>query len=86
MKTQYVIFEKDLKRRRAFVNYIMKHYEIKRNHGQDKEYMINSKFPFLLDLKEKVFFALESITCCARLSQKKQIISIKEFLKSVKKA
>ena len=84
MKKQYIIQESNQERRKELINYVLNHYKIKRNHGQSKEYLLQSKFPLVLDLQEKYFFALESITCCAISSQKHQIITFDEFLKNVK--
>lgn len=83
MKKQFIIQELNKERREQLINYILSHYKMKKNHGQSKEYMLNSKFPLVIDFEEKYFFALESITCCAIASQNKSIISFEQFLKYV---
>lgn len=81
MKTQFIIQESNPKKRKEMVEYILKNYSIKNHHHQSKEYMIQSPYPLVLDIKENFFFALESITCCAMASQNHQILTFEEFLK-----
>ena len=45
--------------------------------------MCRSKFPFVVDLKKKILYVCESITCCALASQNKRIISVKDFKEGV---
>ena len=47
----------------------------------DKEYMINSNFPFGIDTKHKKIILIESITVCACAAQNNQILSFEEFQK-----
>ena len=79
-RTQYIITEGDKNKRRDFFDYIMNKYDYKIIH-HDKEHMINSKFPFVVDHKDKVFWVCESITCCAAAAQNGVIITIGEFKK-----
>ena len=80
MRTQFIIREGDKNKRREFYDYIMNKFNYKIIH-HDKEHMINSKFPFVVDYKDKVFWVCESITCCAMAQQNGVIITIDEFKK-----
>ena len=60
---QYIVEEKDRKQREYFYNYIHGKYEIE--DVMDLEYMINNKYPFVIDLKEKTLWVCTSITCLA---------------------
>ncbi len=80
MRTQYIIKESDKDKRREFYDYIMDKYNYKIIH-HDKEHMINSKFPFVIDHKKKEFYVCESITCCALAEQNGLIITIDEYKK-----
>ena len=43
--------------------------------------MINSKFPFVVDHKDKVFWVCESVACCAAAAQNGILITVDEFEK-----
>lgn len=77
MKKQYIIQETDKEKRKEFYEYIINNFNLIVEF--DKDYMINSNFPFVVDFKEKNFWVCESITCCACAAQKKRIITIKDF-------
>lgn len=76
---QYIVSIDVEKNRYDFINYIKKNYKLKFRF--DDEYMINSKFPFVVDFKRKDFWVCESITCCACAAQNGLIISFEEFIK-----
>ena len=77
MKTQFIVQEHDIIERREFYNYIHENYEIMDK--MDPEVMINDHFPFVVDLKEKILWVCNSITCLAAASQTHQIITISAF-------
>lgn len=77
MKKQYIIQESDKAKREEFYEYIINNFDLFVEF--DKTHMINSSFPFVVDFKEKNFWVCESVTCCACASQKKRILTIKEF-------
>ena len=79
-RTQYMIKESNKNKRKEFYDYIVDKYNFKIIH-HNKEEMINSKFPFVVDFKEKVFWVCESISCCAAAQQAGVIITIDEFKK-----
>ena len=79
MKKQYIVSEKDTKKREEFYDYIISNFNLKTSYPYEKERFINSIFPFIVDLKRKDFWVCESITCCACASQCKRIINIEEF-------
>ena len=83
IRTQFIIREGNKNKRREFYDYIMNKYSYKIIH-HDKEHIINSKFPFVVDHKEKVFWVYESITCCAMAQQNEVIITIDKFKKDIK--
>ena len=58
---QYIVEVKD--KREYFYNYIHNKYNIK--DVMDIDYMINNKYPFVIDLKEKTLWVCTSITCLA---------------------
>ena len=49
-----------------------------------KDYMIHSKFPFVIDFKDNSFWVCESITCCACAAQREKILTPREFFNKVK--
>ena len=65
------------KRRKLFINSMISSYKLKPK--DDMEYMLNSKFPFVIDFNLKIIWVLDSITCLACASMNHQIISEKEF-------
>ena len=81
MKKQYIVSEKDPKKREDFYNYIINNYNLKISYPYKKERFINNIFPFVIDFKENTFWICNSITSLACASQNKQIITIKEFKK-----
>lgn len=44
-----------------------------------KDSIINSKFPFYVDLEKREVIVIESITICACAAHYKQILSFEEF-------
>ena len=52
MRTQFIISESDKNKRREFYDFIMNKYNYEVIH-HDKEHMINSIFPFVVDHKTK---------------------------------
>ena len=68
--------EKD--KRGEFYNYLV---DNNYNVLEDKEFIINSPFPFIISTKAKVVSILNSVTCCAQASQAKKIITVEEFIK-----
>ena len=81
MKKQFIVQGHGYLERALFYQYIHNNFKIK--DMIDKEYMCHSNFPFVVDLKEKKLYILESITCCACASQAKKIININEFKECV---
>lgn len=82
MKRQYIVSEHGYLNRCLFYKYVHDNYKIKDVY-YDKEYMCRSKFPFVVDLKKKILYVCESITCCALASQNKRIIIVKDFKEGV---
>lgn len=82
MKTQYIVQGHGYIERSMFYNYIHNRYKIK-DINYTKEEMCQSTFPFIVDLKKKKLYILESITCCAIASQNNKIIKIEEFKEGV---
>ena len=68
-KTTYIVEPKD---REEFYNYLRDNQYIRKHFT--KEDIINSKFPFYIDVKKKTFTIIASITCCACAASNKQII------------
>lgn len=68
------------KNREEIYDYIHDNYEVI-DYVRNKEYMLKSSFPFILDLEDNTLGLLESITSCAMASQNNQIISLEEFKK-----
>ena len=79
MRTQFIVEENDIHKREDFYDYIVNKYDLKILYPYEKERFINSKFPFIVDFKEKNFWVCESITCCAMAAQNHVIITIDEF-------
>ncbi len=77
-KEQYMVHDSDLFNRNAFYEYIVNTYaNLKVRMDRDK--MVNNKFPFVIDFKDKSFWVCESVTCCACAAQKKKILTIERF-------
>ena len=79
----YLVREKDINKRIAFYNYLHEKYNIK-DYIFSKEEIINSFFPFLVNMESKKVSICNSITVCACASQCKKIISINEFKNQMK--
>ena len=84
MRTQFIVEEHDKLKREQFYNYINDKYNFNNWYPFEKEEFIESNFPFVVDFKEKSFWIVDSITCCACAAQAKVIISIDEFKKMEK--
>ena len=84
MRTQFIVQEFDKIEREKFYNYINKTFNLDIYYPFTKEYFIKSNFPFVIDFKEKKFWIVDSITCCACASEANVIYSINEFKKRVK--
>ena len=78
-RTQFIIKEADINKRKEFLDYIKNKYDFKLVNYTEEE-IINNKFPIVIDFKEKVIWVCESISCLAIAAQKGLIITIKEFL------
>ncbi|MEE3343528.1 MAG: hypothetical protein VZS44_05515 [Bacilli bacterium] len=78
MKKSYIVECHGYNNRALFYEYIHNRFKLKDGY-YDKEYMCHSNYPFVIDLKKKVLYILESITCCACAAQNNQIISINKF-------
>ena len=74
---QYIIQEKNIKKKKEFYTHIHKKYKLKDMHNILD--MINTPYPIVVDLDEKNMWICTSITCLACADQNKQIISIEEF-------
>ena len=77
MKTQFIVQEHDIIERREFYDYVHENYEIMDK--MDPEAMINNHFPFVVDLKEKILWVCNSITCLACAKQNGLIINYSDF-------
>ena len=84
MKKQFIVQEKDKKKRRAFYNYIHKHYKLKDVFNDANNMINNNVFPFVVDFSDNTLWVCNSITCCACAAQTHQIISIQEFKEKIK--
>ena len=76
-KEQYMVHDSDIFNRNAFYEYIINKYNLLVRMERDE--MVGSKFPFVVDLKDKSFWVCESVTCCACAAQKKKILTIEKF-------
>lgn len=76
-KEQYMVHDSDIFNRNAFYEYITNKYNLLVRMERDE--MVGSKFPFVVDFKDNSFWVCESITCCACAAQKKRILTIDEF-------
>ena len=75
-RTQFIVMEKDIAKRKEFYDYIHDNYEL----VDRLEYMIEDvKFPFIIDFKTNHFDVCHSITCCACAAQAGVIIPINQF-------
>ena len=79
MNNQYIVNVKT-EEREEFISYLKK-LNLKGKY-KNKE-IINSKFPIVIDFNEKIYYLLESITCCAMASQSGKMISKDEFINSI---
>ena len=66
-KEQYMVHDSDIFNRNAFYEYIINKYNLLVRMERDE--MVGSKFPFVVDFKDKSFWVCESITCCAIAAQ-----------------
>ena len=78
-KTQFIVKVAGKEKRKAFYEYIMNTYNLKKYYPFFKRRFIKSNFPFVIDFKEKSFWISDSITCCACASERHQILSNEEF-------
>ncbi len=72
---QFIVQEKDIKKRKTFYSYLHNNFKLKDN----CENIIESTFPFVVDFNDNSLWVCSSITCLACASQSKKIISINEF-------
>lgn len=86
MRTQFIVRVDDKKKREEFFDYICHTYKLKLWYPYNKEEFIASKFPFVVDFKERKIWICSSITCLTCASQAGVIFSIEEFNKMVRKA
>ena len=80
MRTQFIIRESNIDKRKEFYDYIINKYNY-RIVDFNREEMINSNLPFVVDHKDKVFWICKSISCLAIAVQNGLIITIDEFKK-----
>ena len=80
-KKQYIVQISGINNREYFFEYINDNYKLKNYFTKD--YMIHSKFPFVIDFKDKSFWVCESITCCACAAQNNKILSFFQFQKKI---
>ena len=52
MNKQYIVSEKDIKKREDFYDYIINNYNFKISYPYEKDKFIKSIFPFVIDFKE----------------------------------
>ena len=76
-KNQYIISIPEKNKRKQFINIIKNNYKLK--FMLNTKYMINSKYPFVVDFKKNNFWVCESITCCSCAASKGLIISFEQF-------
>ena len=81
-KDQYIVSESDINKRVLFYEEVMNHFKLKVL--LPKEKMVNSKFPFVVDLIKKEFWVCDSITCCAAAASVGKIITTSDFKKLLK--
>lgn len=74
---QYIVSIAGKENRYNFIKYINSNYKLKQRFTVD--YMVESRFPFVVDFKKKDFWVCESITCCACAAQNGMIISFEQF-------
>ncbi len=81
-KEQYIVQVSGIDNREYFYELIDNNYKL--NKYFTKDYMIHSKFPFVIDFKDNSFWVCESITCCACAAQREKILTPREFFNKVK--
>lgn len=81
MKKQYIVSEKDPKKREEFYDYIISKYNLDICYPYTKDYFIKSKYPFVIDFNENKLWICNSITSLACASQRNKIINIDNFMK-----
>ena len=84
MRTQFIVIENNISKRRDFYYYIKGKYKFNFGYPYYEKYFINYVFPFVVDFKEKGFWICDSITALACASQAKVIITIEEFYEKEK--
>jgi len=82
-KGQYIVQETNNEERKAFYNYIIYTYNLK--DFINKKELLETKFPFVVDFDEDIFWICNSITCCACAAQNNKIIDIPKFKALVRK-
>ena len=76
-KKQYIVHDANVTKRENLYNYLEKEKYVFLD--GEKEYYINSKFPFVIE--KNIVWICNSITCCACAAQNNIIITIEEYLK-----
>ena len=84
MRTQFIVHEHDIVKRRDFYYYIKNKYKFDMHFPYYEKYFINYIFPFVVDFKTKSFWICDSIIGNACASQAKIIITIDEFMEKEK--
>ena len=80
-RMQFIVEEFNKNKREKFYDYITKKYDLKIIYPYTRERFIDSKFPFIVDFKERNFWVCESVTCSAAAASAHVIISIEDFKK-----
>ena len=76
----FLVQEKKKAKRERFYIYLHENYQLK-DTGYEKEEIVNSSVPYMLNLKTGILTVFESISCCAVASKNNVIINIEEFKK-----
>lgn len=77
---QYIVSPENKLKRDELYEYLDKNNY---NFVDDKEYYVDSNFPFVIEENKRVWIC-NSITCCACAAQAGQIINTEEYFKKVK--
>ena len=77
-RKQYIVTVKGPNNRKEFIEYIINNYK-RIKVLENINDMINSTFPFVVDLKRKELWVCDSITCLAQASSSGLIINKDDF-------
>ena len=78
-KIDYLVTATGIIERGTFYNYM--HELGYKDEVMDREYMINSKYPFAVCMKKKILLVMESATCCYLMQKNNKIKNVEEIKK-----